>query len=274
MKWLNKYFNKKVTNEDLFLNHLKSTYDFDEACIIKKDNPDFLTIIKIIASSVVDKNNKPLGITTPDPSVVEKLIQKIQSECEYSIIKFSRNYTMSKDHHYVLFSTNVNGYSIPFKYLTDINLFGEFPYFNSFEHEKNLKKIKNYRFINNNPRLIPSYSIRIPLKADGRLANYTDFFYTGSDSCYRDVEVIIDVHELDDQTHYCIQLFYGITLLKEGTVSDLLNFSLFLDDFLFPYNLTENIINEVGIPLPLEFTPEFVKYMNKDFKLTIDMLKI
>lgn len=48
MKWLTKYFNKKVNNEDLFLNHLKSTYDFDEVCIIKKMMLIFLKSLELL----------------------------------------------------------------------------------------------------------------------------------------------------------------------------------------------------------------------------------
>lgn len=277
MKWLTKYFNKKVNNEDLFLNHLKSTYDFDEVCIIKKDDAEFLKIIRIIATSIIIRDNRPLGISTADPDNIQELTNQIISECDYSIIKMSRHYTMSKSYDYALFSENVTGYSISFKYLTDRNLFSSFPHLDGFGYYyKELIKISNYKFTNNQQPtcLRPSYSIRFPLLKNGMLDDYKRPYYVRLETGHRDLEVTVDIYDDDNKTNYCAKLFYGNTLLKEENYISMYEYTLFLDEFLFPYNLTEAIINEVGIQLPLSFTPEFVKSMNKDFKLTIDMLKI
>lgn len=277
MKWLTKYFNKKVNNEDLFLNHLKSTYDFDEACIIKKNNADFLEILGIIATSIIIRDNRPLGISTVDPDGVQALTNKILSECDYSIIKMSRNYTMSKSHHYALFSENVTGYSISFKYLTDRNLFSSFPGLDGFGYYyKELIKISNYKFTNNQQPicLTPSYSIRFPLLKNGMLDDYKRDYYVRLETGCRDLEVTVDIYDDNNKSNYCAKLFYGNTLLKEETYNKINDYTLFLDNFLFPYNLTQELIDELSIQLPLQLTPEFVKLMNKDFKLTIDMLKI
>lgn len=277
MNWLTKYFNKKVTAEDIFLSYLKSTYDFDDACIIKKNDADFLKIIGIIATSIIIRDNRPLGISTVDPDSVQALTNKILSECDYSIIKMSRNYTMSKSHEYALFSENVTGYSISFKYLTDRNLFSSFPHLDGFGYYyKELIKISNYKFTNNQQPicLTPSYSIRFPLLKNGMLDNYKRHYYVRLETGCRDLEVTVDIYDDNNKTNYCAKLFYGNTLLKEETYNKINDYTSFLDDFLFPYNLTQELIDELSIQLPLQLTPEFVKLMNKDFKITIDMLKI
>lgn len=277
MNWLTKYFNKKITAEDVFLSYLKSTYDFDEACIIKKNDADFLKIIGVIATSIIIRDNRPLGISTVDPDNVQQLTNKILSECDYSIIKMSRNYSMSKSYEYALFSENVTGYSISFKYLTDRNLFSSFPHLDGFGYYyKELIKISNYKFTNNQQPtcLTPSYSIRFPLLTNGMLDDYKRHYYVRLETGCRDLEVTVDIYDDNNKTNYCAKLFYGNTLLKEEIHNNINDYILFLDDFLFPYNLTQELVDELSIQLPLQLTPEFVKLMNKDFKLTIDMLKI
>lgn len=282
MHWIRKYFNKKITNENLFLNHLKTTYDFDEVSIIRKDDVNYVDTIEIIARSVLYQESIAASNTIePDklnPDIIAKLVNKILSEHEYLIIKLSRNYTMSQAYQYALFSSDINGYNISANYLTDINLFGRFPSFYGYSYGGTLTK--NYRFIKNQdkPRLIPCYSIRYPLQKDGLVLNsyYNNGmgYSNGIQANLRDLEIFIEIDEIKYSTNYYVKLFYGSILLKEENIDSMLDYSLFLDEFLFPYNLTKDILKEVGIQLPLQFTPEFVKSMNKDFKIIVDMMKI
>lgn len=278
--WLTKYFNKKQSEEDLLISHIKNNYDFDEVILIEKKDPDFLLSLNLLASTILENKQASLGISQIDPTLIEKHINEINSSGEYSIIKFSRKYMMTTSYNYAILSKNLQSYTIPFKYITDQYLFSNFPALKGFEYRlmDNLIRSKSYRYlnINNIIRIIPSYSIRFPLKDSGILENYK----TGhtlrnlKSTCSRDLEIIIDIETINDSINHSVKLFYGTILLKEKQLSDIPELLSFLDDFLFPYNMKYELINELGISLPLQFTPEFLKSMDDNFKLTVDMLKI
>ena len=278
--WLTKYFNKKQSEEDLLINHIKDNYDFDEVILIKKKDPDFLLSLNLLASTILENKQASLGISQIDPTLIEKHINEINSSGEYSIIKFSRKYMMTTSYNYAILSKNLQSYTIPFKYITDQYLFSTFPTLKGFEYRfmDNLIRSKSYRClnINNIIRIIPSYSIRFPLKDSGILESYKDGYTLRNlkTTCSRDLEIIIDIETINKTINHSVKLFYGMIILKEKNVLEIPDLEAFFDDFLFPYNMKYELINELGISLPLQFTPEFLKSMDDDFKLTVDMLKI
>lgn len=278
--WLTKYFNKKQSEEDLLINHIKDNYDFDEVILIKKKDPDFLLSLNLLASTILENKQASLGISQIDPTLIEKHINEINSSGEYSIIKFSRKYMMTTSYNYAILSKNLQSYTIPFKYITDRYLFSTFPTLKGFEYRfmDNLIRTKSYRClnINNIIRIIPSYSIRFPLKDSGILESYKDGYTLRNlkTICSRDLEIIIDIETINKTINHSVKLFYGMIILKEKNVLEIPDLEAFFDDFLFPYNMKYELINELGISLPLQFTPEFLKSMDDDFKLTVDMLKI
>lgn len=221
-----------------------------------------------------------MGISQIDPTLIEKHINEINSSGEYSIIKFSRKYMMTTCYNYAILSKNLQSYTIPFKYITDRSLFSNFPPLKGFEYRfiDNLIRVKSYRCLNisNHIRIIPSYSIRFPLKDSGILESYKDGYTLRilKTTCSRDLEIIIDIETIDKVVNYSVKLFYGTLLLKEKNVLEIPDLETFFDDFLFPYNMKYELINELGMTLPFQFTPEFLKSMDDDFKLTVDMLKI
>jgi len=278
--WLTKYFNKKQSEEDFLINHIKDNYDFDEVILIEKKDPDFLLSLNLLASTILENKQASLGISQIDPTLIEKLINEINSSGEYAIIKFSRKYMMTTSYNYAILSKNLQSYTIPFKYITDIYLFSKFPSLKGFDYRfiENLVRVKSYRClkVSNEISIVPSYSIRFPLNASGFLENYKTGFTlrTLKSTCSRDLEIIIDIETINESINHSVKLFYGAILLKEKKFSDMPELPAFLDDFLFPYNMKYELINELGITLPFKFTPEFLKSMDDDFKLTVDMLKI
>lgn len=278
--WITKFFNKKQSEEDLLINHIKDNYDFDEVILIKKKDPDFLLSLNLLASTILENKQASLGISQIDPTLIEKHINEINSSGEYSIIKFSRKYMMTTSYNYAILSKNLQSYTIPFKYITDQYLFSTFPTLKGFEYRfmDNLIRSKSYRClnINNIIRIIPSYSIRFPLKDSGILESYKDGYTLRNlkTTCSRDLEIIIDIETINKTINHSVKLFYGMIILKEKNVLEIPDFEDFFDDFLFPYNMKYELINELGISLPFKFTSEFLKSMDDDFKLTVDMLKI
>lgn len=278
--WLTKYFNKKQSEEDLLINHIRDNYDFDEVVLIEKKDPDFLLSLNLLASTILEKGQATLGIFQVDPVLIEKLINEINSAGEYSIIKFSRKYVMSTSYYYAVLSKNLQGYTIPFAYITDKNLFHVFPEIPALRYNyfDNLVKFKSYRILNNDNvmSIIPSYSIRFPLKDNGQIEYFEDTYriHDKKETCSRDLEVIIDIENVDETISHSFKLMYGLLVLKEKNISIIPSLQDFISDFLFPYNMKYELIVELGMTLPFQFTPEFLKSMDDDFKLTVDMLKI
>jgi hypothetical protein len=278
--WLTKYFNKKQNKENSLINHIKDNYDFDEVFLIKETDECFSLSINLLAASIIERNNSSMGVVTVDPVHIEKLVNQIKSEGDCLIIKFSRRYVMSTAYYYAVLLNNSEGYTIPSRYITDPRLFSTFPSLRGFDYKfiENLIKFKSYRYVktNNHINIIPSYSIRFPVKPTGLLENFRDSYSLRNlqSTCSRDLEVIVDIETIDKIVNYSVKLFYGNLLLKEKNVLEIPDLEAFFDDFLFPYNMKYELINELGISLPLQFTPEFLKSMDDDFKLTVDMLKI
>lgn len=278
--WLTKYFNKKQTKDELLINHIKISYDFDEVVLIKETDEGFSLSINLLAATIIERNNSSMGVATVDPVQIEKLVNQIKSEGDCLILKFSRRYVMSTAYYYAVLLNHSEGYTIPSRYITDPRLFSAFPSLKGFDYKfvENLIKFKSYRciHINNNINIIPSYSIRFPMSSLGLLVNFRDSYSLRNlkSTCSRDLEIIIDIETIDKDLNYSVKLFYGTLLLKEKNVLEIPDLETFFDDFLFPYNMKYDLINELGMTLPFQLTPEFLKSMDDDFKLTVDMLKI
>lgn len=279
MNWLTKYFCKQ-SNEDLLLSHIKKQYDFDNAIAIKKDSADFSFFVNLAAGAILEKRNSEHGFGV-EPAQLEKLVNQINTELDFFIVKMTRNYMMSVSHEYALcFKTN-SGYTMPTKYFSDYKLFGSFPILNEFEDDsyRYVRKMQSYQcvIIDNEIQFIPSYSFRLPLKLNSLLEDESKIVYNfqnNKESCTRDLEVIVEITTIDKNPQYLIKLFYGHNLLKQEALNQLPDLALFLNDFLFPYNMTEEEVSALGLSLPFEFSPDFLNSMNSDLKVTLEMLKI
>lgn len=278
MKWLSRYFNKN--EEELFLNHIKKTYDFDEAILIRKENRLFESMVNIATFSIISKDNETStnysSMMAQTPDSIKKLINTFEAEGDYSILKLSRQYMSSCVSYYAMVFKNNTGYYIPNRYISNPEVFGSFPRFNAMKTAFDGRVSIRHSYVFNkllNNELIPSYSFRIPITPDGTLIGY----HYDSQKIYekvefrREAEVLVSIN---NKNEYKISLLYGSIVLKEEVHLTIEDFILFLDDFLFPYNLTKEIINTIELQLPFEFTAEFLKTINKDLKVTVDMLKI
>lgn len=279
MNWLTKYFCKQ-SNEDLLLDHIKKQYDFDEAIIIKKDSEDFSFFVNLVAVAVLEKHNSDYGFGV-EPERLEKLFNQINTELDFFIVKMTRSYMMSSSHEYALCFKTHNGYTMPTNYFSDTKLFGSFPILYDFDSDsfRYVRKMQSYQclIIDNEIQFIPSYSFRLPLKMNSLLEDKNTVSYNfqkNKDSCSRDLEVVVEITTIDKNPQYLIKLFYGHNLLKQEALNQLPDLALFLNDFLFPYNMTEEEVSALGLSLPFEFSPDFLNSMNSDLKVTLEMLKI
>lgn len=278
MKWISQYFNKN--EEELFLNHIKKFYDFDEAVLIYKENRLFENMVNLATFSIINKDNASSSnyssMMAQNPDGIKKLINAFEVEGDYSILKLSRQYISSSVSYYAIVFKNNTGFYIPNRYVSNEEVFGVFPRFNSMKSSFDGRVIVRHSYVFNKvltKEIIPCYTFRIPIKHDGTIIDYRYNMNNMYDKTEfkREVEVVVAI---DKKNEYTIYLLYGSVVLKKEIHSKIEDFILFLDDFLFPYNLTKEIISSIEIQLPFEFTPEFLKSINKDLKLTVDMLKI
>lgn len=278
MKWFSQYFSKN--EEELFLNHIKKVYDFDEAILTHKENRQFESMVNIATFSIISKDNESStnysSMMAQTPDSIKKLINTFEVEGDYSILKLSRQYMSSSVSYYAIVFKNNTGYYIPNRYISNPEVFGDFPRFNamksSFDGRVNIRHSYVFNHIMNK-EIIPCYTFRIPITPDGTVIDYRYDIHKIYEKVEfrREAEVVVAINKKNE---YTISLLYGSQVLKEEFHEKIEDFILFLDDFLFPYNLTKDIISAIELKLPFEFTPEFLKSINKDLKLTVDMLKI
>jgi len=284
MEWLTKYFNKpkQISDDDsVLLNHIKERYDFDEVIAIKKDNIDFSSVLVNVVSSIIRKNDGLSPSNFVDTELLTKGINQISGGPDYFIVKMTRNYMMSKSYEYALFLKHEHGYTAPFNYLSHHKLFGEFPEFEAFNNGffDFLERSKDYYCVLNGNQIDfkPSYSFKFPIQQNSLLLSYDIFssnLHKNKQNCSRDLEVIVEVNNVDKIINYTVKLFYKNTLLRQENNQKFVNFNEYLDNFLFPYNLKYELICEIGLSMPFEFTPEFLARMNPDVKTTVDMINI